>query len=179
MRNTGDRVLRCSRSLRKKMKKEIKYKDWKFEVDFNRTKEIYRKVEMGSPEGCVCNDCKNFSANRENIYPIEFKKILGELGIDYKKESETCHYCKLENGKHFYGGWFHFKGKIVEGKDCKISHPNGGSSFESIPINEDFKIAFMKGSDLSFFDKEESKDLIQIEFLANSDWVIEKELESE
>jgi len=161
------------------MKKEITYKDWVFEVDFNRTKEVYDKIEMGSPEGCECNDCKNFSANRENIYPTEVKKLLEEFGVDYRKESEICHYCKLESGKHFYGGWFHFKGKMIDGKDCKINHPNGGSTFDSIPINDDFKIAFMKGSDLSFFDKEESKDLIQIEFLANSEWVIDKNVESE
>jgi hypothetical protein len=161
------------------MTKEVTYKDWKFEVCFNRTKEVYKKVEMGSPEVCKCNDCKNFSANREHIYPIEFKEILKEFGIDYKKESETCHYCKLADGKHLYGGWFHFKGMIVEGIDCKINHPNGGSTFESIPINENFRIAFMKDSSLSFFDKEESENLIQIEFLANSDWVIDKELENE
>ena len=161
------------------MKKEITYKEWTFEVEFQRTKEVYDNVEMGSPEGCECNDCKNFSANRENIYPTEIKKLLEQFGVDYKKESEICHYCKLENGRHHYGGWFHFKGKIVEGKDCKVNLPNGGSRFDTIQINEDFQIGFMKGSGLSFFDKEESKDLIQIEFLANSDWVIDKELESE
>jgi len=161
------------------MKKEVTYKDWRFEVEYNRTKEVYDNIEMGSPEGCECNDCKNFSANRENMYPTEIKELLEQFGVDYKKESEICHYCKLENGKHFYGGWFHFKGKIIEGIDCKVNLPNGGSTFDTIPINENFQIGFMKGSDLSFFDKEESKDLIQIEFLANSDWVIDKNLESE
>jgi hypothetical protein len=161
------------------MKRQITYKNWIFEVDFERTKEIYEKIETGSPEGCVCNECKNFIANREKIYPIEIKNLLNELGIDYKKESEIYHNCKLENGKHFYGGWYHFKGKIVEGKDCKINLPNGGSTFDTIPINEDFQIGFMKGSASSFFDKEESKNLIQIEFFANSDWVIDKKLESE
>lgn len=161
------------------MKKEIIYKDWKFKVDFDRTKEVYDKVKKGSPEECECYDCKNFSANRENIYPTEIKNLLEEFGVDYRKESEICHYSKLENGKHFYGGWFHFKGKIIEGKDCKVVHKNGGSTFDTISINEDFRVGFMKGSDLSFFDKGEKEDLVQIEFLTNSDWVNEKELESE
>ena len=43
------------------MNKKITYKDWIFEVDFDRTKEVYEKLEMGSPEGCDCNFCKNFS----------------------------------------------------------------------------------------------------------------------
>ncbi len=154
------------------MKKEITYKSWRFEVDIHRTKEVYDNVEMGSPESCQCNACKNFSANRENIYPVEIKKLLTELGVDYKKESEVCHYCQLENGKHFYGGWFHFKGKIVAGEDCKVNLPNGGSEVNTTPVNEYFQIGFMKGANLSFFAPDERNELVQVEFLATSDWVL-------
>nr|WP_297787964.1 hypothetical protein [uncultured Allomuricauda sp.] len=102
------------------MKKEVKYKDWVFEVEFSRTKEIYSLLETGSPESCGCNECLNFSQNRDKIYPKEIKELFCELGIDYKKESEIYHQVRLENGLHYYGGWFHFKGKIKNGKDCKI-----------------------------------------------------------
>ena len=155
------------------------YKDWKFEVDFNRTKEVYDKIEVGSPESCGCNDCKNFVENRIKIYPEEIKELLAELGINFKKESEIYHICKLENGYHHYGGWFHFKGKITEGKDCKKILSNGGSTFDTIQIADNFRIAFMKGSDLAFLDKDESSKLMQIEFIAESEWVINEEIESE
>lgn len=161
------------------MDKQVVYRTWKFEVDFDRTKAVYDLVEKGGPESCACDACENFSANREKIYPAEVKYLLMELGVDYRKEAEICHYGKLDNGKHFYGGWFHFKGRIIEGKDCTVITLNGGRTIDTITINEDFQIGFMIGSDLSFFDNDESEDLIQIEFLANADWVIDKALESE
>lgn len=158
--------------------KTVKYRDWTFEVNYGRTKEVYDRVEIGSPEGCGCNDCKNFVANRENIYPDEVKDLLSEFGIDYKNESEIYHMARLDNGLHHYGGWFHFKGKITEGKDCKVDI-GSGSTLNTAKVTYDFEISFMKGSDLSYFDKEEQDDLIQIEFIANSEWVINKEIESE
>ncbi|MDN5201959.1 hypothetical protein QQ008_11310 [Fulvivirgaceae bacterium BMA10] len=161
------------------MNKTIRYRNWTFEVDYNRTKEVYDKIEFGSPESCNCNDCKNFIANRENIYPLEIKRLLESLGINPKKESEIYHMARLENGLHHYGGWFHFKGKIKKGKDCKIDFVSGGSRFETERVTNHFGIAFMKGSDLSFFNKEEKEQLIQVEFIADSEWIIDKELESE
>ncbi len=160
-------------------KKIVKYKEWTFEVDYKRTKEIYDKIEFGSPEVCGCNHCKNFAANRERIYPDEIKDLLSKIGIDYKKESEIYHMARLDNGLHLYGGWFHFKGKIIEGKDCKIELPDGGWTWDSVNVKDGFSIAFMKGSALSYFDKNEKDDLIQIEFIVNSEWVIDKELESD
>ena len=165
--------------MQKMTTKTVKYKEWTFEVEHGRTKEIYDKVEFGSPEGCGCNYCENFATNRENIYPDEIKNLLSEFGIDYKKESEIYHMARLETGLHHYGGWFHFKGKIIEGKDCKIDLGGGGSTFDTDKVVDNFEIAFMKGSDLTFFDKEEKDNLIQIEFIADSEWVLDKEIESE
>ena len=159
------------------MEKEVKYKDWIFEVDFSRTKEIYSNLEFGSPENCKCNECLNFAKNRDKIYPSEIKELFNELGIDYNKESEIYHIVRIENGLHNYGGWFHFKGRIKEGKDCKIKLQNGGSTWESIKISENFEIAFMKDNALNNFSENEKNELIQIEFIANSEWVIDEKLE--
>jgi len=161
------------------MEKEVKFKEWVFQVDFERTNEVYRNVEIGCPESCGCNNCLNFSKNREELYPLEFKELLIELGVDYKKESEIYHSHKNEKGKHFYGGWFHFKGKIKEGKDCRIEMGNGGRGLNTLKLNDDFQVGFLKEDDLSFFDKEEKSQLIQIEFYLLSDWVLDKSLESE
>lgn len=161
------------------MNKAVKYRNWIFEVDFDRTIEVYQKTEKGCPESCGCNNCKNFSLNREQIYPTEFKNLLSKLGIDYKKESEIYHMFRAKNGKHFYGGWFHFKGKIIAGKDCKIKLSNGGTTLNTINLGEDFQIGFLNNSDLAFFNKEEKDKLVQIEFYAFSDWILDKSLESE
>ena len=157
----------------------VKYRDWVFEVDYERTIEVYQKAKNGCPESCGCNNCKNFSINREQIYPQEFKDLLEELGIDYRKESEIYHIYRAENGKHFYGGWFHFKGKIKEGKDCKVDTHNGGRTLATVDLNENFQVGFLKDNSLPFFDKEEKENLIQVEFYAFSNWVIDKALESD
>ena len=162
------------------MKKIVSFENWKFEVDINRTKEVYKSPLLkGSADYCKCYPCQNFIINRENIYPKVFLKLLNELGIEKTKESEIYHICNLNNGFHMYGGWFHFKGKIIAGEDCKINYSDGGSSLKSFKINENFKISFFKGSALNYFEKNETKDLIQIEFFLNSKWTLDKKNEPE
>lgn len=151
------------------MTKIISYRNWDFEVDFERTKHVYALVESGSPENCSCGDCKNFALNRENIYPQEFKNLLSDLGIDYKKESEIFS-ISLDKNTSQYGGWFHFKGKILKGKDANIPLGNNANNVEFFKISEEFEIAFMKDQALTFFDKSELNNLIQVEFMAKTNW---------
>lgn len=154
----------------------VKFRAWEFIVDKELTKMTYDKVPSGSPEGCDCNDCKNFVNSRETIYPEEIKKLLTEIGVDYKKESEICHYCRQDDGLHHYGGWFHFKGQF-KGKDCNVPIGSNCFTFDLTPINDKFSIGFHYDSALTFFDKKEN--LVQIEFEAKIQWTIDKELESE
>jgi hypothetical protein len=148
------------------MNKKVTYKNQVLQVDFDRTQSVYQQVKKGGDVQCACNYCANFSENKENIFPDEFKELLKNLAIDYKKAVEVYHLGKLANGKHFYGGWFHFKGKIVK-KDI-----------ETIAITDDFKFEFSQKSALSFFSKKECSNLVQIDFYAYSDWVIDKKLEN-
>ena len=154
----------------------IKFRDWELIVDRELTKLTYENVAIGSPDSCNCNDCKNFANNRETIYPDEIKELFYRLGIDYKKESEICHYCRQDDGLHFYGGWFHFKGQF-KGKDCAIPTNPNCYTFDLTPINDRFSIGFHYNSALSFFENKEN--LVQIEFDTKTPWTIEKELESE
>ncbi|WP_338763650.1 hypothetical protein WAF17_20135 [Bernardetia sp. ABR2-2B] len=151
--------------------KTITYKNFTLEVDFNRTKEVYDNIQFSNLPSCNCSGCRNFLANKESIFHKEFINLLNQLGIDdYKKYSEIYHIYRLEIGKHLYGGWFHFKGRILEnGHELKETEP--------IEINEGFKFFFRKDASLSFFDKEEYSELVQLEILAHSDWVLEKEIE--
>ncbi|WP_338790551.1 hypothetical protein [Bernardetia sp. MNP-M8] len=150
--------------------KTITYKNQIFEVDFDRTKEVYDNIQFSNLFSCNCHGCRNFLVNRENIYPKEVLNLMIQLGIDYKKGSELHHICKIEIGKHLYGGWFHFKGRILE-------NGNELTETETIEVNEDFKFFFKRDGSLSFFDKEEHNQIMQLEILAHSDWVLEKELE--
>ena len=148
----------------------ISYKHWILAVDYNRTKEVYNQRKTGSAKSCNCIHCKNFSANRDRIFPEKFKKFLAQLGIDYTKEAEVYHMGETENNRHFYGGWFHVKGKTVN-KNISIAT----NTDNTIVINKDFQFKIIQNSSLSFFSKEEHNNLIQIEFFAYSDWVVDKE----
>lgn len=153
----------------------IIYREWELVVDKALTKQAYDTVIMGSSEGCTCAACKNFIDNRNRLYPDEIKQLFHNLGIDYKKESEITHYCRLENGLHYYGGWFHFKGRFI-GKACTV--PAGsGHTFVFSAINEHFGIGFCEANHLSFFDDREN--LVQVEFDVKIPWTIDKTLEPE
>ncbi len=151
----------------------IKYKDWKFEVDTDFTRNMYSKFPSGGANQCECRDCKNFAANRNEAYPYEIKELFTKIGIDYNKESEVYHHIRLESGLHFYGGWFHFKGKFINGNDCRIFHSPEAYTFNMTDITENFRIGFTLGNSPSLF---ESLDgLIQIEFETNIPWIISEE----
>lgn len=155
----------------------IQYRDWHFLVNRELTYEAYARIELGSVDSCPCNDCKNFASYRATTYPDEIINLFHQFGIDYRKESEVSHFTKLENGLHYYSGWFHFKGEILSGKDCSIPLPNGGNTFELTEITNNFSIGFTNASSLTIF--ENKKSLVQVEFEAKIPWVIDLELESE
>jgi hypothetical protein len=155
----------------------LKFRDWTFEVDRELTIKTYEKVPGSGADGCICNDCKNYVAYRDNVFPSEIKQLFIDLGIDYKKEVEITSFEKLENGLHHIGGWFHFKGKVLSGKDYRVPVPGGGYTFDLTKITDYFEIGFAEGNASTFFDDKIS--LVQIEFMTNIPWVIDKTLESE
>lgn len=157
--------------------KLVTFRDWTFELDFERTYEVYQSVELGSPEKCSCNGCKNFVAQRDKIYPPEFRALLHVLGADHHKEAEVFHVCKLENGLHWYEGCFHFKGKVVDNVDNSMELSSALTRLEILELNSHFELMFLKSNHLSFFGEDE--ELIQIEFKAMSEWVIDENLEPE
>lgn len=154
--------------------KTIKFKDWELIVDEKLTKSTYEKVEIGSADSCICNECKNYLNFRKNVFPEEIKNLFLEIGIDYKKESEVTRYCKQKNGLHFYGGWFHFKGNF-NGKNCEITLAENGFTLDLTKIAKNFSIGFRISSSLSFF--EDKTNIVQIEFETEIPWTIDKELE--
>jgi len=155
--------------------KNVKYRDWEFEVDTQLTKLTYDKVIGSGADGCECNDCKNYIAFRENVFPIEVQNLFVELEIDYRKEVEITSFETLPNGLHHIGGWFHFKGRVLNGKDYRVPLSSGGYSIDLTPITDSFSIGFAEGGDLTFFS--DKNGLVQIEFMTFIPWVIDKSLE--
>ena len=160
------------------MKIEIlSYRDWTFEYNKQLTLDTYARIRESGAESCNCNDCKNYIANRDKVFPDEILKLFRDLGIDFTKEVEITNWERKPNGLHHIGGWFHFKGKVIRGKNFKIPLPSGGFSIDLTPISDNFSIGFSEGNDLTFF--EDKNELVQIEFDTSIPWIIDKELEDE
>ena len=153
----------------------VKYKDWTFEVDQTLTEQTYKTISGSGADTCGCNECKNYVAFRDKVFPKEIIDLFINLGVDYRKEVEILSYEILPNGLHHIGGWFHFKGQVSTGKDYRVPLPAGGHTFDLTPITDNFLIGFAKGNDLTFFD--DKTGLVQVEFDTNIPWVIDKSLE--
>jgi hypothetical protein len=156
--------------------KIVKFKDWTFEANNVLTDQTYKHISSSGAETCGCNDCKNYVAYRDKVFPNEIIHLFNDLGIDFRKEVEITTWETLPNGLHHIGGWFHFKGQVLTGKDYKIPLPSGGHNFDLTRISDNFSIGFAEGNDLTFF--EDKTGLVQIEFDTSIPWVIDKSLET-
>lgn len=111
---------------------------WKLEPNADATAEAFKPIKSGSPEDCGCDPCANFAAARTNAYPGEFRSLLQVLGIPYDRETEMYHNCRLSNGKHSYGGWFHFIGQILMGADAYVPRDETGGTFDLRSMTDSF-----------------------------------------
>jgi hypothetical protein len=150
-------------------------RDWEIEVDAEETAQVQRSRISGSPEACACLPCKNFVAVRHAAYPAEFLELLERLGVPADRESEIYHCGQVEPGLHFYGGWFHFVGRIVNGPEAHTGGPTGGP-IELKPISAIFSMGFTR--QLGLVPKSFRVDNIaQLEFSAKLPWVLEQPFE--
>ena len=145
---------------------------WTLDTDPAATCAAYSKIAFGSPESCGCDPCVNFAASREATYPPEFRALLSELGVSFDREAEIYHNCRLENGLHSYGGWFHFVGSIISGADAFGSIDANSGAFELHQITDQFSAGVSVRTALvnQAFD---SQSLLQLEFAAKIPWSIE------
>src|SRR4051812_23714034 len=119
----------------------IPFKDWTLTVDRVATLTTYASVLNGSAEDCGCTECRNYSVNKEIVFPTVAISLFDQLGIDYSKESEVWRMFKDKDGSHRYNGTFHFKGSFI-GKDCFITDDGKNGTFLLTDINESFSIGF-------------------------------------
>ncbi len=150
---------------------KISFGRWELEADAEATRKAYASVPMGGAEECPCEPCKNFIAARKRIYPADVLGLFERLGISYDREVEVYHMARMESGKHFYGGWFHFIGGILSGGDAVKHVTENVVQPDLEKVTEDFSLGFCSCAELlrkSF----EGKTIVQVEFTANVPWVI-------
>jgi hypothetical protein len=147
---------------------QVKLLSWVLEVDPKETMRLQAMRDSGSPEKCSCLPCRNFSMARSAAYPSAFRDILGRLGIPENRESEIWHGGEVGPGLCFYGGWFHFVGRIVSGPDVL---KEGGGPVTLEPISESCSIGFTRR--LALVPKEMDEfPVAQIEFSTHVPWII-------
>jgi hypothetical protein len=151
--------------------KEIRFGRWELEADPEATSEAYANVPKSGPEECSCEPCKNFIAARERVYPAEVLALFEKLGIPFDREAEVYHMARMESGKHFYGGWFHFVGSILSGADAAKQVAENVWRPDLEKVTEDFRLGFSSRAEL-LRKPFEGKPIVQVEFTANVPWVI-------
>src|SRR5687767_15234198 len=92
----------------------VEFHGWLLESDEITTRAAYSTASTQSRYRCDCVPCLNFEANRSAVYPAAAVELFSQLGIDPNHEAEYFHYGKLPSGLHFYGGWLHFVGTILQ-----------------------------------------------------------------
>ena len=181
--------------------KIIEHNKWIVEYDDHLTRKIYKSL-TGGPEDCICGNCKNFLLARENFYPDDFKKVLNQLGIDSKKETEIFQSYRVKPGWHLYQGWFHFVGNILKSPqvdhntiyeqvpfykgwfrfignilkgpqvDLKSSQADFESIYYQVPEFKNFGWTFSTNKDL-ISDAFEQNPVVQLEWIGLVPWVID------
>jgi hypothetical protein len=93
------------------MERELCFGQQKVRFDREATARLYRDIiTVAGAECCACISCKNFAAQRTNVYPQEFLRLLNELGADASRDWEAFDYNFGPDNPHIhlYGGWFLF-----------------------------------------------------------------------
>jgi hypothetical protein len=94
---------------------ELRLGDQLVRHDREATVAAYSKVQCGDADRCACVHCRNFAAQRAEVYPQGFRAFLETLGIDPSKEGGVYDMVGPFNERiRPTGGWFCFVGELIE-----------------------------------------------------------------
>jgi hypothetical protein len=153
----------------------LAYGDCLLEAATDLTQRTYASVAASGAEACNCGYCQNYVAYREQVFPAEVRRLIAALGIDYRKEVEVFQCERLPNGRHFIGGWFHFKGRMLAAPSRREVPPLDYPHY-LLAQPEYISLHFHEDSALSFF--EDKTGLVQVEFETTIPWVIAPALDT-
>lgn len=137
---------------------KFEFQDWVLECDVEATHRIYAEITEGGADECVCDYCKNYSLLRSRVFPEDARFFLAQLGVNWRREAEVVHYYIEDSGLHFYGGWFHFIGKIE----------SQGAQFK---LNGDFSVDFSEQY-APMFAQFKGKPTVRIDFSTYLPWIL-------
>jgi len=83
------------------------------------------------------------------------------------------HTHRIEPGRHHYGGWFHFVGKIVCGSDASKQIGSNLWTFDLVAVGADFRLGFSDRVAL-LEDPFKGHQVVQLEFEATAPWLLDE-----
>jgi hypothetical protein len=140
---------------------ELQIGDQSVRYDREATAAVYSAITSGGAEKCGCVACRNFAAQRDEIYPASFKTLLDQLGINPAKDGWVYDYGPLPNGRYRYGGWFYLIGELITAGDRNVGSLEGPDSFEFFFNRSGPRHPAFRG-----------RDAIAIDFTAQVNWIL-------
>ena len=149
---------------------------WLIEYDKTATKAAYSALSLDI--GCTCHTCRNYCAYIPAL-PNEVSDFFVEFGIDPAKPSEVYENI-FEDGKVFYGGFYHFVGNYLYGDDAwqpvSKNHEHQKVT-EFYKIADDFEIGFTKS--VALVPDGFPNPVVQMEIRFTLPWVLEEAYDTE
>jgi hypothetical protein len=101
---------------------EFRLGDQVAHYDREATVAAYSQLTSGGAERCNCVHCRNFAAQRNQLYPEGFRAVLHKLGIDPLKEGYVFDEVgPFPDKVRPTGGWFYFVGDLAESGEKLVS----------------------------------------------------------
>lgn len=94
-------------------KEELRVGDQTIRHDRDLTVKFYSGIAKGAADQCGCPSCQDFVAQR-SAFPVSFRQLLDQLGIDSTKEEHLYEHGPAEHGQITWGGWFCLAGEMVK-----------------------------------------------------------------
>jgi len=144
---------------------------WLVEYDCDATRQGYAQMPSGT--GCSCFGCRNFDAAVGHTFPNQFFELAHALGIDVTKPAQLYLWRRELPGLWLNGGWFHFVGSLLEGRDASQWSGNVGT-LELEEYVPGLEIGL--SSEIALVAKEfEGATVVQMEFRTHVPWVLNED----
>jgi hypothetical protein len=150
----------------------VRFGRWSLRPDREKTRAAYARLSGGSAEQCGCNICKNYVAARDGVWGAGVRRVLDQLGIDYRREAEVLHQHRIAEGRHAYSGRFHFIGAIESGRDAAAPRGNGLFALELEPAKDGLSLGFTARTQQVPRVFEGEDQVVQVEFEAIAPWLL-------
>jgi hypothetical protein len=145
----------------------VAYADWVLGCEVEATREAHLAGGPSAPETCRCLPCRNFLAAHDTVYPPVIRELLRQLGVDPPREAAVYWIARLAPGRHLYGGWLHFFGRVTrEGAPRTETH---GGVAGGEPLR--FSVAFHERA-IHLGPGFRDRPVVQAELTAEAPWVL-------